>query len=372
MLAFADVRSSLVAQARVHAPLRALQDQGLIESYCVTDATLRGAPRDGRYDVVWLQRAPDPWLAQTLARRLRGRYLLDMDDHLLCRPAYLSDADLPPAAALVAALDGCRVLVTPSARLTGLLESRAQIALSSRAKVCPNALPFGTLPRRRPGRPAALLLTHSHALALSESQEAILSAAAQAAARHRLPLWALGAMPDCLRAAATRAGAVLQDLRLRDWDEYHRALAGQPTVLGLAPLETRGDRDTVEFVSGKSDVKMVEFGGFAHPAVYSDAAPYVDTDLACGRVTRNDASAWSQAIDDLIEGGWEKAAEEAHAVREARDLRRVAAERWWPAVEAARLEEPVDAGRLFSELDRARARARERLARARWRLQRRG
>jgi hypothetical protein len=162
----------------------------------------------------------------------------------------------------------------------------------------------------------------------------------------------------------------LQVLRPRSWVEYHRALAGEPTVLGLAPLETRGDPATLEFVSGKSDVKMVEFGGLAHPAVYSDAAPYLDTDLPCGRVTPNDAASWTAAIDDLLSGGWEAAREEAHAVRELRELKRVAAECWWPAVQEARLEAPVDARRIFGELDRARARARERLARARWRLRR--
>ena len=42
VLAFADVRTSLVAAARVHAPLRALREAGLVDSYAVTDATLRG------------------------------------------------------------------------------------------------------------------------------------------------------------------------------------------------------------------------------------------------------------------------------------------------------------------------------------------
>jgi hypothetical protein len=368
VLAFADIRTSLVAQARLHTSLRVLHDQGFIADYVVSDATLRGAPRDGRFDVIWLQRAADPWLVRTLASRLRGRYLLDLDDHLLCRPAYLSDADLPPAAAVVAALEGCRVLVAPSARLVGLLEGRSQIVLTPRAHVCPNALPFGDLISRRPGRPAALLLTQSHALALTQSRAGILAAAAEASARHRLPLWVLGAVPRDLQAAATSAGATLQAVRRRSWDEYHRTLAGQPTLVGLAPLETRGDPATVEFVSGKSDVKMVEFGGLGHPAVYSDAAPYVDTDLACGTVTPNDPVSWGAAIDGLVEGGWETAAEEAQVVRELRDLRRVAAECWWPAVRAARLQDPIDAGRLLNELDRARALARDRVARVRWRL----
>ena len=348
-----------MAAARVHAPLRALREAGLIESYTVTDATLRGAPRDGRYDVVWLQRATDPWLARALAERLKGRYLLDVDDHLLCRPAYLERGDMPDPGALEAALEGCRVLTTPSARLADLLQGRSGIGLDARTRVCPNALGFDALPERRPSRPAALLLVQSHALALADSRDEVLAAAAEAAARHRLPLWTLGARPPALVRAAAQAGVTLRALLPRSWDEYHTALAGQPTVLGLAPLETLGDPDTVEFVSGKSDVKMVEFGGLAHPAVYSDAAPYTDTDLRCGRVTANDAASWAAAIDELIGDGWQTAADEAREVRVRRDLARVAAECWWPALKAARLEEPVDGGRLFGALDRARALTRE-------------
>ena len=95
VLAFADVRESLVAAARVHAPLEALKRAGLVSDYVVTDATLRGAPRGGEFDVVWLQRGADAWLAQAVATRLAGAYLFDVDDHLLCRPAYLGPADMP-------------------------------------------------------------------------------------------------------------------------------------------------------------------------------------------------------------------------------------------------------------------------------------
>ncbi len=368
VLAFADVASSLVAAARVHAPLRALHEAGLIESYTVTDGTLRGAPRDGRFDVIWLQRAADPWLARTLADRLPGRYLLDMDDHLLCRPSYLPARELPPRDAVVSALRGCALLTTPSARLARLLEERSGLDLRDRARVCPNAVAFDALPVRPPAPPAALLITQSHALALTASRSAVLTAIAEAAARHDLPIWTLGPGAKGLRLECARAGATLRALRPRSWDEYHRSLGGPPTLLGLAPLETGADTDTVEFVSGKSDVKMVEFGGLAHPAVFSDAAPYTETDLRCGRIAPNDAGSWGAAIDDILGGGWQSAAQEAPAVRAARDLRRVAAECWWPAVEAARLDEPVAARRLFSTLDRARARARDRLARARWRL----
>jgi hypothetical protein len=368
VLAFADVRSSLVAAARVHTPLQALLDAGLIESFAVADATLRDAPRDGSFDVLWLQRAADPWLARTLTTRLPGRFLLDVDDHLLCRPSYLRPSALPSPGSLGEALRACRVLTTPSARLTELLAGRAGLPLNDRAFACPNAVPFGEAALRTPTRPAAVMLAQGHKLALDASRHEILTAIVDGARRHHVPLWVLGELPRGLRELAAGVGARLQTLRPRTWEDYHRALAGEPTLLGAAPLETRGDPDTVEFVSGKSDVKMVEFGGFGHPAVYSDAAPYAGSDLSCGALAANDAESWTAAIDRLMTDGWRAAADEARDVRERRDLALVARTRWWPAIEAARLEEPVRAAELFSGLDRAHARLRDRMARARWRL----
>ena len=368
VLAFADVLQSLVAAARVHAPLRALREAGLIGDFVVTDSTLRGAPRNGHFDVIWMQRATDAWLAGTLADRLAERYLLDVDDHLLCLPSYLEPRDLPAGKPFAAALAGCRVLTTPSARLRTLLETRSRLDLRERAHACPNAIPFRGLAVPLPSRPQAILLTQAHRLALTASADAILTALAESAARHRLPLWVLGAMPPGLQERAVETGASLFALTPRTWHEYHSALAGRPTLLGVAPLETRGDPDTLEFVNGKSDIKMVEFGGFGHPAVYSRSAPYEDTDLACGRLALNTRDDWAAAIDEVLSGGWRTAGEESGAIRERRDLSRVAVEHWWPAVQAARLQEPVQGATLFSELERARSRLRDLAARARWHL----
>jgi hypothetical protein len=368
VLAFADVRDSLVAAARVHAPLEALKRVGLIADYTVTDATLRGAPRGGQFDVVWLQRGADACLARTISTRLAGAYLLDVDDHLLCRPAYLEPRDMPDRAALVAALAGCRVLTTPSSQLAQLLAVRSGLELADRAIACPNAVPFAGAPAVDPSRPAAILLTQGHRLALTDSAEAVLTAIAHGAARHKLPIWALGAPVPLLREAAADARVTLSVLRPRTWAEYHVALSGPPTFLGVAPLETRGDLATLEFVSGKSDVKMVEFGGFGHPGVYSLAAPYGLSDISCGRLTHNDYDGWAAAIDEIMADGWRAAGDEAIAVRARRELDRVAVERWWPAVQAARLEEPIRGASIFGEIDRARARLRDRVARVRWRL----
>lgn len=368
VLAFADGRDSLVAACRLHAPLAALRNAGLIDDYVVTDATLRGAPPSGLFDVVWLQRGASAALARLVASRLPGRYLLDVDDHLLCMPSYLKPGDMPSADALTEALAECRVLTVPSLRLATRLERRAGVPLGARSRACPNAVAFGEAPLREPRRPAAILLTQGHRLALTASQHEVLGAIATFAARRKLSLWYLGSPPAAFLAVAASTGAHSRGLRPRSYVQYHSSLATGPVLLGVAPLESRGDSETNEFVSGKSDIKMVEYGGVGHPAVYSRVAPYVDTNLACGRLAGNENAAWKNALNELYSDGWRAVADEQRSVRDRRSLESVITESWWPAIEEARLEDPVDASKLLREVDRVRAQARNGVARTRWHL----
>lgn len=368
VLAFADVRDSLVAAARVFAPLEALRTAGFIAGYVVTDGSLRGLPSTGEFDVIWLQRAADSWLARHLAARLPGQYLLDVDDHLLCRPEYLGTHDLPDPVAFTHAVAACGVLTTTTPRLATLLERRSGIVLAGRAMECPNAIPFADAAPVRTTAPAAILLTQGHRLALTRSSDSVLTAIVDGAARWRLPIWTLGTQPASLRKAAAAAAVSLTALRPRPWSTYHRDLAGPPTLLGIAPLETDGDPSTLEFVSGKSDVKMVEYGGNGHPGIYSRAYPYCESDVRCGRLVENTYEAWTTAVDEVMSGGWKAAADEALHVRERRNLHRVVVDCWWPAVQASRLEQPLRADALLSGMDRMGARMRNRLARARWRV----
>jgi hypothetical protein len=371
VLAFADGRDGLVSACRVRDPLEALQEAGLVGDYVVTDATLEGAPRAGSYDVVWLQRGADPWLTDLVAQRLAGRFLLDLDDHLLVRPSYVTRDEWPDAAALTRALEACRVLTVSSCRLTGLLESRSGRALSSKAHICRNAVAFGRMaPPPRRGRPAALLLAQGHRLALTTSAEDVLGAIASFAHSRRMPIWYVGSCPPQVRDAASAFGARLEVLRLRRHGAFDRALAGEPTLLALAPLETRGDEVTNEFVSGKSDIKMVEYGGCGHPAVFSAAAPYLDSDLQSGELAENTFQGWSEALEAVATDWRKDMTEDAAEIRQRRDMARVAMQEWWPAVEAARLERPVRIEELLSASDRMVAAGRSALAKARWKLRR--
>ena len=370
VLAIADVAVSYVAAWRVHGPLAALKRRGLVSDYVVTDGTLRGLPRRGRFDVVWLQRAVDPFVTQRLVSTLGGRFLLDVDDNLLCRPGYLQDFEFPRPEGIAEALRAARVVTVPSQRLAGLLAARAGADLGAKAIVCPNAARFAGLAPREPRQPEAMVLTQGHRLALTESAEEVLTAIADVAGRHALPICSFGpplavglAAPDRILRGVVESGKL-------SLAEYHGVLADLPPMLAVAPLETHGDAATVEFVAGKSDVKMVDYGGFGHPGVYSDAAPYAESDLHCGRLAANTHDAWTAAMEQMLADGWRAARDEQLAVTARRDIDAIAETCWAPAIAAARLESAIEVRELFNPLDFVEARARNASARAHWHLRR--
>ena len=377
VLAIADVEQSYVAAWRVHAPLAALKRAGRVADYTVTDATLVGLPRRGAYDVVWLQRAADDKLTQRLIDLRPGGFLFDADDHLLCRPAYIHAEEFPAASTVTEALEAARVVTVTSRRLGGLLADRAVsspsvVGLSSdleaKTVVCPNAADFaGTLPRR-PAQPQVLLLTQGHRLALGVSAEPVLTAVADFAAAHALPICYFGQPLESLSPLAARLLRGVVRAGEMPLERYQGLLAALPPMLAVAPLETAGDPATVEFVAGKSDVKMLEYGGWGHPGVYSDAPPYAESDLACGALAANTYEAWTDALERMWSDGWRVVAAEQEDVRRRRDISVVAADSWARALDAARLDVPLDCREVARAADRFSAAVRSVRARAAWRL----
>ena len=338
----------MVTACRVHAPLMTLRRQGLISDYRVTDAQLNNVEAEYHFDVLWVQRVRDVRLAAVLSERFSGAFMHDVDDLLVSRPSYIERDELPAEQrdATLCGIKHCSVLTVPSARLGRLLEAHSGLALQDKVHVCPNALEFPAQPPRVPAVPQGLILTQSHRMALTTSREAVLGAMRGFAAANDLPVYYFGPPPEVLGSGvADLLGPVVQCGYLDFW-RYHALLAAWPAMIGLAPLDTAGDSDTLDFVAGKSDVKMVEFGGFGHPAVYSRAAPYVDTDLRAGVLTENTGGAWNEALEHLLAEGWRDAGEQQERVVAARRMERIARECWLPALERSRLASSLTANLL--------------------------
>jgi hypothetical protein len=377
VLAVSDDAPSLRA-GRLELPLSVLRANGLIEGYFIGGSSLVDVPSAEHFDVIWLQRCRNPRLIDRLHERLDGRYLLDMDDFLLGGAAYLSEDGGVGKSALAQAVVGCAVLTTTSERLIGLLQDSVGSRLRDKAVVCPNAF-MAPDAMRTPRRPRGMLIAQSDHIAVTSSAAGVLSAVCEVAQRHGLPITLVGATPRALPQLAAQRDIRLVPMGHLGYWEYHARLGAWPTLLGVCPLETVADERTLRFVRGKSDVKLVDFAGHGHPAVYSDAEPYTESDLRVGTLTRNDQEAWVDALERVLNDGWRSAAGEQALVCERRDALRVARERWLPALESARLGRARSgadlrrllgtAGRPLSALTKAAARADELLqGRVSWRV----
>jgi hypothetical protein len=358
VLAIAEDLGGLVTACRVHAPLITLKRQGVVADYWVTDSRLTGLPPDYAFDVLWVQRAPAPRLIERIVERFPGAYLHDMDDLLLAEPAYVREGEFPDRDSLLALIASSKVFTAPSERLVRLIEKRGASALWKRSVICPNAVELPAQPPRAPCPPRGLIFTQSHRVALTESREAVLGAVRDFTATSGLPLYYFGPPLEVLGEGVERLIGPVVACGYLDFWRYHVVLSAWPSMLGIAPLETAGDERTLDFIAGKSDVKMVEFAGFGHPAVYSRALPYVDTDLRAGALADNDRQSWHRALEGVLTDGWSRLAEEQAAVSEARSLEGVARQCWALALSRARLPEACAAGELRGSLVRRRRLAR--------------
>jgi hypothetical protein len=243
----------------------------------------------------------------------------------------------------------CRVLTVTSPRLGALLERYIGLPLADRLAVCPNGAEFPAA-GRAPEPPRGLIFTSSDALALTTAAGEFVDAVAAFTRRHRLPVYCCGQPLARLSAA----WPTMIYLGLVPYWHYHALLATLPPMLGVAPLETAADPETLDFINGKSDIKLAEFAGHGHPGVYSLAPPYADTDLAAGRLVANRRDAWEEGLEFMLREGWRRLADEQAAVKEKRHMDRLARECWLPALTRVRLPAPLSGRDLKAGLGRLR------------------
>lgn len=192
-----------------------------------------------------------------------------------------------------------------------------------------------------------MIWIQSETAALSESFEPVVTAVEEFTRRKNVRVAWVGDSPK-------------KSERLRSLDVLGRMPHGKlmallrdgGTGIGIAPLETQGDVETLDFVAGKSDVKMLLYGGMAHGGVYSLSAPYADSDLRAGPLVENSRDAWLSGLEVEWEEGWRSARERAEEIRRRRNMSRIAEEAWLPALAAVRRERLTSLGALRNAMDR--------------------
>ncbi|MBI5249487.1 MAG: hypothetical protein HY912_08335 [Desulfomonile tiedjei] len=312
-----------------------LKRQGLIQDFFITSPSLFDVPDEMAFDVVWLQRPTNSMLVDHLEKRIGSQYLVDLDDLLIGRPSYVNQR-LFNRHVVLDAIRRCKILTVTSLRLAKLIEKHAGPHIMEKVMVCPNGFEFA--PQiRQPSRPVAILISSSDTLALSTSKEAFVRAITKFSILHSLPVYYFGD-PDTF--SVDRFSGSLFFGKIGFW-HYHALLASFPTMIGAAPLETFADEATLDFINGKSDIKMIDFGGFGHPSVYSNAPPYTDTDLKAGIIVENSEKAWLEGLAAVYNDAWQKLDHDQHNVIQKRNMNRLAAECWYEAILKARLPQAV-------------------------------
>lgn len=320
---------------RVEMPLFSLKKQGLIEDYHITDNSFGDVPLDFQFDVIWLLRNADNVVIDAVTRAVGGKFIYDLDDLYLVVPSYRT-MPLGAREPVIKALERCELLCTTSMRLCRLLEKHSALALSHKALVCLHGFEFSRQ-IRKPKKPSGILWTSSDFVALTESRDDVLNAVASFAGKRDLPVYFFGLLSEDIMHRIPR----LISVGFVPYWQHKVVLASLPPMIGVAPLETEGDGDTLDFVNGKSDIKMVELGGLGHPSVYSAAPPYTESDLEAGVLVANTYEAWFDGLERIFDQSWKNLDSEQEQIVNLRHIDKIAAEVWHDAISRVRLPEPM-------------------------------
>jgi hypothetical protein len=328
-----------VRQVRLEMPLLSLYRQGLIDSYMISDPFLSNVPATYRFDVIWLLRVTQGDFIDRVMDISAGSYLYDIDDLIIGNPGYLDT--MQGQQEVLRALANCRTITAPSKRLITLLEKYSSHDLESKSVICPNGFEFpSTL--RPPTRPEGLIWTVNDNIPLLVSRDDVIRGVASFANKHSLTLFWFGRHIPHISNAFNK---FLPFGYVEYW-QYNCLLASLPTLLGVAPLETQADDDTLDFISGKSDIKLVNYCGHGHPSVFSNAPPYIDSDLAdSGSIVTNDSASWHDGLEYLYTEGWHTFPDKQQRIVRLRNMSRIAC-KWNGAVERSRLDHTLTAGTL--------------------------
>lgn len=333
---------------RLELPLVSLKKQGLIDSFFITNPFLRLVPDDFEFDVIWVQRYMSRGLSDFLSRHCGDKYIYDIDDLIISLPGY-SNYQLPLGRReeIILALGAAKVLTFSTQRLCSLFEKHSGLKLSQKTIVCPNSAQFPA-GLRSPASPQGLLWISSDKFGSGPSASSVFAALSKFGSRRNLTLYAVGAIG---RALAKKYDNIL-DLGFIPYWHLNLLLASFPPLLGIGFLDHEGDAATQDFICGKSDIKMVMFGGFGHPGIFSKVGPYVETDLRTGTLVENTEKSWTEALEYMWTDGWKNAADEQAEIVNRRNADRIARECWAQAIQEARLERPLKT-RMFSMETRA-------------------
>jgi hypothetical protein len=337
---------------RVEAVLMSLYEAGVLNGFGIlSGGSIKLVGETESFDVVCVQREGTNNAA---LRELifKDHFVLDIDDLLFVKASYRAqgfdrwmDTHYDETLELI---KRCSILSVTSSRLAELLETVLQCDCLSKCRTTPNGLLFPrSLSNLGSGTAQAMIWTSSDFAALDQSKEDVLEACASFCRDKNLPVYLFGQFSKEL----LNEFSSIRTFGMIDFHHHKQMLdrlGGR--VFGVAPLETNTDQSTLDFIAGKSDLKMVEYGGYGIETVYSSSPPYLETDLMNRHIVNNNFEEWRIALQSAYERP-SIPLNTVRRIREKRDISRISLECWLPLLVEARRENPLGLKRLQTLFD---------------------
>lgn len=327
---------------RVEAILYDLYKSGLIMGFGIlSGGHLKIVGPVESFDVVYLQREAtnNP---QIRSRIFSDKFILDIDDLLFANASHREedflrwkDLHFEQTQELV---DKCSLLSVTSTRLSNLIKEYTGIECLNKTRVTPNCITFpSSTPQFLEGRAEALIWTSSDFAALGNSKDGIMEACVEFAREKNLPLFLFGRFSKELSSKFSQ----IRNFGMTNF-LVHKQILDQlyGKAIAVAPLETKADKQTLDFISGKSDLKMVEYGGFGIEAIYSNSPPYADSDLMSRHLVENNFEEWKTALESAFERP-SIPSETILSIREKRNASTISVKTWLQIFLESQRSEPI-------------------------------
>jgi glycosyltransferase involved in cell wall biosynthesis len=235
-------------------------------------------------------------------------FIFDLGDPIFRTPALASDQE---QAEFLERLELAAAVLAVSPRVVGHLEYRFGVKLAAKSFIVPSCLPF---PAQSPiaVQPDRLLLFQDDLRDAGEIVESI----EDFARAYALPVILIGH-----KAAARQRFTNQIESSCTDLQSLLHVLGDTPTGIGIGPLSG----SPADPMHAMSDSRMLLFGGFGHPGIYSAGTPHADSALqACGMLVGNSRAEWMEALEFQYREGWKQAAQHARMIRQQRSAAEVA------------------------------------------------
>jgi hypothetical protein len=338
-------------ELRVRIPFDAMFQTGCIKGYHVLSrgAIIRsvGVPEEIRnVDSVWVQRGPE-CSAVFITDTFDGRFVYDIDDNLLGAPGHRPQFSVEYRTLVRSLLRHSGTIATTSSRLTAILQRNSGIQIEHKTVIAPNVTDkVELLPCNK--EPDALLIVSSDHLPLTNSMQSFLNAIRTFTSSKGLPIVYIGSPVNDL----SRFGLQVYATGMLSYYSY-REYIRRHNLMAVSPLESRGDTQTQDFISGKSDIKMVEFGSTGVAAVYADVAPYRETPLYAGPlVDIGDEESLIASLDDVYSNSDRWRVQASQSVAAHRMANDVVGRTWFRAIQNVRLGVPFELANLLDRYER--------------------